>query len=132
MSWLSNWWHGIVAKAETIWSKVSPAVEADLEQFAEALAEIVLGAVTEQIPLALSGGEKFATAVKNVIDQAKTKGLAVSQIFAGKLVQDTVTALAAAQNQPLAASIPTQPALAAATIAAVSGATLGAATPPAS
>lgn len=83
------------------WDNVSPSVKANLEDFADSLGDIVVAAVTAQIARTVAGEVKFKDAVQNVIDEAKFNGIAVSKIFAGKLVQDAVAAITASQGQKL-------------------------------
>lgn len=126
---LKDAWHAVQAKLTSFWVHVEPALEADAVQLMEALGEIALGAVLKQIPLIASGAEKFNQAVLEVVHDAKTQGIAVSQIMAQKAVQDVVTNIAAANGATMIAAIPADPVKATAVINLVAKASLDA--PPA-
>lgn len=102
MSWFSS--HiidPIRSKLETFWGKIEPNIEADLEAFFSAFAQIALGAVLEQAPLVISGAEKFGTAVTSVIQQAESKGWQVALPAVQQLVQQVYVAAAVSSGQTM-------------------------------
>lgn len=102
MSWISvHVFTPIKAALQKFVGIITPQVEADLEAFFEAFAQIALGAVLQQVPLVVSGAEKFGTAVTSVIQQAEAKGWAVAVPAAQQLVQQVYNAAALSSGQTL-------------------------------
>lgn len=102
MSWFSSHIiNPIRSKLENIWGKIEPQVEADLEAFFSAFAQIALGAVLKQAPLVISGAEKFGEAVVTVIQQAEAKGWQVAVPAVQQLVQQVYVAAAVSSGQTM-------------------------------
>ena len=88
MSWFSKWFRNIRQRAENIWATdVAPAVKDSWELFSDQFSQIALDAVTKLAMSQLSGGQKFETAVKEVLKDAKTKGWNVGSSAVQLLVQ---------------------------------------------
>lgn len=82
----------IVALAEDI----GPVVLKYTKEFLTSVAQIALGAVLDQVPLVLSGAEKFGAAVTHVIQQVEAKGQTIAVTDAQLAVQATYEKVAAA------------------------------------
>lgn len=73
-------------------SEVAPIALQYGEEFIKALGEIALGAVLKQIPLLISGTEKFGIAVTSVVQQVEAQGKPIA-------IQDAQLAVQAAYNK---------------------------------
>lgn len=86
------------AEAIAIYDKVEPIVVAEAENFAVALGTIALGAVLKQVPLMLSGTEKFGAAVADTVMTVETQGKTIAHSDAQAAVQQSFDALGIAKG----------------------------------
>jgi hypothetical protein len=84
----------IVALAQ----EIGPIVQHYAEDFLSALAEIAFGAVMQQVPLLISGTEKFGNAVASVYQQVEAQGKAIAITDAQLAVQATYEKIKAKAN----------------------------------
>jgi len=81
VSWFSQLVSFIEAKAQAaeaevvkVAEEIGPVVVQYTEEFLSSLAEIAVGAVLKQAPLAISGAEKFGSAVADVVQSVEAQG----------------------------------------------------------
>lgn len=95
---IANFVGGVEAVAE----KIAPVVVQDVEDFLRQLGSIALGAVMNELPKAISGNEKFGSAVSNVIQTVEAQGKPIAVQDAQQAVQNAFRALQSAVSSPAA------------------------------
>lgn len=87
MDQLKAFWDALVAKVAAALPGVVSAVESEAGAFISAIAQIALGAVIQQLPLVLSGSEKFGAAVATTIQTVEAQGKTIAVSDAQAAVQ---------------------------------------------
>lgn len=85
------------AEALKVYDEVKPIVVAEAADFLEAVGEIALGAVLKQVPLMLTGGEKFGQAVTATVYAVEGQGKTIAIADAQSAVTKAFTALGVAK-----------------------------------
>ena len=88
------------AEAQHIVEKIGPVVVADIESALEALGKLALDAVIAEAPKLISGGEKFGSAVTNVVQAVEGQGKTVLVQDAQMAVQNAYYAFKLAISTP--------------------------------
>lgn len=84
---LESFFKNAATKVENFAAQMLPKVEAVLEVALEDLATIAGQAVLAQLPLAISGQEKFGAAVANVVQTVEASGKTIAISTAQAVVQ---------------------------------------------
>jgi len=99
-SWFANFVSFVETEAKAaedkivqVANEIGPVIVQYTEEFLSSLAQVAIGAVLDQAPLAISGAEKFGNAVANVLQtvEAQGKTMAINDVHA--VVQSAYTAV---------------------------------------